>query len=64
MALQDSNAHKSRLSSLTERALLTKILAELRVQTLIMAQESGFDEDIGELRNEVMQEGETSLDDV
>ncbi|MFA7269923.1 MAG: hypothetical protein WC073_11310 [Sterolibacterium sp.] len=57
----DNNPNASRLSSLTERALLVKILAELRVQTLILAQDTGFDDDIGELRNTVMIEGDTGL---
>jgi hypothetical protein len=53
----------SQLANHTERDLLVKILAELRVQTLIMAQDSNFKDDISALRDEVMLYGnQTSTD--
>lgn len=47
----------------SERDLLIKILAELRVQTLLMAYESPIKDDISALRDEVMLYGnQTSTD--
>lgn len=50
-------ASNSRLSLLSERDLLVKILAESRVQTLLMAQAFGSNDDIAALRDEVMSQG-------
>lgn len=47
----------SRLSLMSERDLLVKILAESRVQTMILAQAFGFTDDIAALRDEVMSQG-------
>ena len=48
----------------TERELLIKILSELRVQSLLMAQGFNISEEIGVLRNEVMKTGNTSDTDL
>ena len=48
----------------SETALLLKILAELRVQTLLMSQAYGITDDISDLRNEVMTQSYQSLSDI
>ena len=59
--MADQDPYASRLSSLTERALLTKILAELRVQTYLMATDMDLEIDIDELRNDAMSDGGTDV---
>lgn len=51
------NPAGTRLVVHTERELLVKILCELRVQTMILAQAHGISDEIGDLRNEVMVQG-------
>ena len=59
-----SQPQASLLSNHSDRSLLVKILAELRVQTLIMAQGFGVQDDITALRNEVMSQGNSTLFDL
>lgn len=54
----------SNLSKHSERELLVKLLAEARVQTLIMAEAFNFTGDVAELRDEVMSQGNATLSDV
>lgn len=54
----------SLLSNHSDRSLLVKILAELRVLTLLTAESTGSTLDIGALRNEVMSQGATSTTDL
>ena len=54
----------SLLSMHSDRSLMVKILAELRVQTLIMAQGFGIHDDVSALRDEVMALGNKSKTDV
>lgn len=57
------NPRNSSLSSHTERELLVKILAEMRVQTMMFAQEFNIKDDISALRDEAMLYGnQTSTD--
>lgn len=58
------NPQASRLFDHTERALLVKILSEMRVQTLLMAQAFGFADDVADLRSEVMTQGNATPSDV
>lgn len=59
------NPRDSDLHNLTEKALLVKILSELRVQTLLLSQaNAGNADDIGALRAEVMSGGNKSQSDV
>ena len=57
----EQNPYDSRLSSLTERGLLVKILAELRVHTYLLASDMDSDVDIDELRNDAMSDGGTDV---
>lgn len=56
----NNNPNLSQLYQHTERALLVKILAELRVQTLMFAQVNGITDDVSRLRDEVMSLGNTN----
>lgn len=62
--MADRNPQLSSLSAHSERELLVKILAELRVQTYMMAQEFNISDDIGALRNDVMASGNKTDTDV
>jgi hypothetical protein len=47
-----------------DRALQVKILCELRVHSILMAQAFGITDDIGALRDEVMAQAQSSISDV
>lgn len=63
--MSSSNRIKaSKIINDTDRELLAKILCEMRVQTMMLAQEFRLREDIGDLRNEVMMEAGHTLTDL
>ena len=57
-------SNDSALGLETTNGLLIKILSELRVQSLLMAEAFGIQDDIGALRNEVMSQGAATTTDV
>lgn len=54
----------SPLSNHSDRSLLVKILAELRVQTMYMQQAFGISDDVSTTRDEVMSQGNTTPNDL
>jgi len=48
------NPNKSPVVLLTDREILAKILAELRIQTIILADAHGGRDDITQLRTEIL----------
>jgi hypothetical protein len=61
---EQSNPAASYLSNHTQVSLLVKLLAEIRVTNLILAQGFGISDDISALRNEVMAQGNLSIYDL
>lgn len=58
------NPQQSLLHNHDDRSLLVKILAELRVQTLLMAEAFNAKDDVAALRDEVMGNGNRSNSDL
>lgn len=54
----------SLLSNHSDRSLLVKILAELRVVSLLLSEMSGSTLDLGAVRNEVMSQGTATTTDL
>lgn len=63
-AIEARDPLSSDLAKHSEQALLVKILAELRVQTLILAQGFNISDDISALRDDVMAGGNKTLTDI
>jgi hypothetical protein len=64
MAATDRDPKFSLLYNQDDRSVLVKILAEMRVQTFLMAQGFGITDDISALRDEVMAQGNRTTSDV
>jgi len=64
MANTSRNPKTSLLAGQSDRDLLVKILCELRVQTMIQAQVNGINDDLADLRDEVMTRANTTKQDV
>lgn len=60
----DRDPEQSPLSMHSNRNLLIKMLAEMRLQTIIMAETSGFRDNIATLRDEIMSRANKSATDV
>lgn len=58
------NPQQSLLSNHSERDLLVKILAEMRVQTMLLAEAFNSKDDVAALRDEVMGNGNRANSDL
>lgn len=64
MATNSRDPQASLLHAQGDRALMVKMLAEMRVQTLLFAQAFGITDDISALRDEVMAQANRTTSDV